>query len=149
MPKKTNTTAAQQRARQEQWRRRVDAQMGGQPTRPGSSAALDDMPTETGESGGGYQQASMRQMPTAVTTSSAGTRTPATRTTRPTSASMPTAGQRRTMANSRTARARIAVNTMSMEEEMHYVRADIRKLTVLTAACLVIIIVLALIINMM
>ena len=39
------------------------------------------------------------------------------------------------------------MNTMSIEEEMHYVRADIRKLITLTIACLVIIIVLAFVLN--
>ena len=142
MPKKTSTTA-QQRARQEQWRRRVDAQMGGTAIKPMSGAgAVEDELEASVDGSEGYQQAEMRQMPAAVSTGAA---------TRPASragaATMPTAGQRRAMAATRAVRSRTAVNTISIEEEMHFVRADIRKLVILTVACLIIIIVLAIIIN--
>jgi hypothetical protein len=144
MPKKTSTTA-QQRARQEQWRRRVDAQMGvGTATQPmgdmGMSGEVADANMDGSE---GYQQADMRQMPAGVATAAAATR-PMSKTS---GAAMPSAGQRRAIAATRTTRARAVVNTMSLEEEMHYVRADIRKLVILTVACLGIIITLALLIN--
>lgn len=140
MPKKTTTTA-QQRARQEQWRRRVDAQMGGTPTRSISGAAEDAEMTMDGTEG--YEQAPMRQMPASVSTSSSATRT----ATRVAGAAMPSAGQRRAIAATRATRARVAATTISLDEEMHFVRADIRKLITLTVACLVIIIVLAVVIN--
>ena len=148
MPKKTRTTQ-QQRARQEQWRRRVESQMGGEPTKPISrrhmsgTAVEDGVFEESTDGSEGYRQAEMRQMPANVTTSSAATRNIG----RAGAATMPTAGQRRAIAASRTARSRIAMNTMSLEEEMHYVRADIRKLITLTAACLAIIILLAFVLN--
>ncbi len=143
MPKKTSTTA-QQRARQEQWRRRVDAQMGGGAvTRPTADiATAQDLADQAMDGGEGYQQAEMRQMPASVTTSAA-TR-PMSRTG---SAGMPSAGQRRAIANTRTTRTRVVANTVSLEEEMHFVRADIRKLVILTVACLAVIIILAILIN--
>ena len=147
MPKKTRTPQ-QQRARQEQWRRRVDAQLGGEPTRPNvmTNTALEDASAdETVDGGAGYQQAEMRRMPASVSTGSA------TRAMNRLggAATMPTAGQRRSTAAGRATRGRIMMNTMSLEEEMHYVRADIRKLIILTAACLAIIIILAFVINML
>ncbi len=151
MPKKSRNT--QQRARQEQWRRRVDAQVSGEPTRPvtsqraSSSAAVEDAPLDETEESTGYQQAQLRPMPANVTSSSASA---ATRSMNRTSGStaMPTAGQRRAIAASRATRARMAMNTLSIEDEMHYVRADIRKLITLTVICLAIIIVLAFVLNM-
>ena len=151
MPKKTTSTQ-QQRARQEQWRRRVESQMGGgAPTKPVASPqtsanAFEDVPVaEIAADSEGYQQAEMRQMPTNVTTSSAATRnmSKSGAATMPT----PTASQRRAIAASRAARSRVAMNTMSLEEEMHYVRADIRKLIILTVFCLAIIIALAFVLN--
>ena len=151
MPKKSRTTQ-QQRARQEQWRRRVDAQVAGEPTRATgatrvvSNTAVEDEALEEATDGStGYRQAEMRRMPN-VSTSSATTR--ALNRAGASGANMPTAGQRRAIAASRATRTRIAMNTMSLEEEMHYVRADIRKLVILTASCLAIIIVLAFVINM-
>ena len=149
MTKKTRT-AHQQRARQEQWQRRVQAQIGGETTRPnGTPAAMsntaieDDLVEGSADGNTGYQQAEMRQMSGGVSTSGAATKS----MNRAGAATMPTAGQRRAIAASRASRAKIAMNTMSLEEEMHYVRADIRKLVILTAACLAIIITLAIVIN--
>lgn len=146
MPKKT-TTNAQQRARQEQWRRRVDAQMGAGGAQGAATQSIEQMADDAVNMDGsdGYQQAEMRQMPAAVTTSTGA----ATRAINRTSgaSTMPTAGQRRAIAATRATRARIATNTVSLEEEMHFVRADIRKLITLTIACLVIIVVLAVLIN--
>ncbi|MEO5951864.1 MAG: hypothetical protein ABIQ44_05270 [Chloroflexia bacterium] len=141
MPKKTTTTA-QQRARQEQWRRRVDAQMGGGAVTRSMTEIADDAGT-TMDGSDGYQQAEMRQMPASVSTSAAAGRT----ATRVGGAAMPTAGQRRALAATRATRARIASTTISLDEEMHFVKADIRKLITLTVACLAIIIVLAIVIN--
>ena len=52
----------------------------------------------------------------------------------------------RTVARANAARARFATNTMSIADEMHYVKADIRKLVVLTAICLAVLIVLSFIV---
>ena len=152
MAKKTTRTSQQQRARQEQWRRRIDAQTG-QPTTDSaasdSASSVDDTEeayTEAMDAAEnvGYQQAEIRPIPSVATAS--GTRRATTRTGA-TTATTPTPGQRRALAATRTTRARLTMNTMSLEEEMHYVRADIRKLITLTIACLVIIIVLAFILN--
>jgi hypothetical protein len=148
MTKKSRTTQ-QQRARQEQWRRRVDAQVGGSSTRTAdapttaSNTAIED---EATDEAAGYTQAELRRMPAGVSTGGAATRAMNRAGGSPT---VSTAGQRRAIAASRATRARMAVNAMSLEEEMHYVRADIRKLTILTVACLSIIIVLAFVINML
>ena len=148
---KKSRTAHQQRARQEQWQRRVQAQIGGAPGETSaaptvaSSTALEDEMAEAGADGSaGYQQAEMRQMPASVSTSGAAT-TAMNRATG--AATMPSAGQRRAIAATRASRAKIAMNTMSLEEEMRYVRADIRKLVILTTFCLAIIIFLAIVIN--
>jgi hypothetical protein len=144
---KKSRTAHQQRARQEQWQRRVQAQIGGTSAAPAvaSSTALEDEIDETiADGSAGYQQAEMRQMPANVSTSGASTKS-MNRSTG--AATMPSAGQRRAIAATRASRAKIAMNTMSLEEEMRYVRADIRKLVILTTFCLAIIILLAIAIN--
>ena len=152
MAKKTTRTSQQQRARQEQWRRRIDAQTG-QPSSRGSVSAsapdvMDDEAYGTAVDAAeseGYQQADILPIP-AVATASA---TKRTTTGRPaaTSSVVQTPGQKRALAATRTTRARLMTNTMSIDEEMHYVRADIRKLITLTIACLIIIVVLAFVLN--
>ncbi len=150
MAKKTTRTSQQQRARQEQWRRRIDAQTG-QPTSSGSASAQDVMDDEAygtavdAAESEGYQQADIRPIPSVATAS--GTRRAATSRPNATSSMVQTPGQKRALAATRTTRARLMTNTMSIDEEMHYVRADIRKLITLTIACLVIIIVLAFVLN--
>jgi hypothetical protein len=152
MAKKTTRTSQQQRARQEQWRRRIDAQTG-QPTSSGSAsaAAQDVMDDEAYGSAAdaaeseGYQQADIRPIPSVATAS--GTKRAASSRPGPTSSMVQTPGQKRALAATRSTRARLMSNTMSIEEEMHYVRADIRKLITLTIACLVIILVLAFVLN--
>jgi hypothetical protein len=112
-----------------------------------SSAAVEDETDEADSEG--YIQADMRQMPSVTTTATA-TRTASTgattRTTPATSAAN-AAAQRRALAASRAARSRLAVNTMSVEEEMNYVRSDVRSLVILTVICLAVIIVLAFVIR--
>jgi hypothetical protein len=152
MAKKTTRTSQQQRARQEQWRRRIDAQTG-QPTSSGgaSTSAQDVMDDEAygtavdAAESEGYQQADIRPIPSVATAS--GTKRAATGRPAPTSSMVQTPGQKRALAATRSTRARLMTNTMSIEEEMHYVRADIRKLITLTIACLVIIVVLAFVLN--
>jgi hypothetical protein len=111
----------------------------------------DDVTDEVEEAG--YTQAEMRQMPSVATSGSAraatATRATATRTTSAASGSpaATAAAQRRALAASRAARTRMPANAMSVEEEMHYVRSDVRSLIILTGICLAIIIVLAFIIR--
>jgi hypothetical protein len=151
MAKKTTRTSQQQRARQEQWRRRIDAQTG-QPTSGDAAPVVDDAVEAYGEAtdaaeNAGYMQADMRPMPSVTTASTAAKRATSRTGTASTTGAVPTPGQRRALAASRTTRARLTMNTMSLEEEMHYVRADIRKLITLTIACLAIIIILSFILS--
>jgi hypothetical protein len=148
MAKKTTRTT-QQRSKEDQWRRRVAAQSRAA-TPVLSNVATDDVADEVEE---GYTQAEMLPMPSVSTSGSAAAATaPRTTTTRTTSATTGTAAanaaaQRRALAASRAARARMPANTMTIDEEMNYVRADIRSLIVLTGICLAIIIVLAFLIK--
>jgi cobalamin biosynthesis Mg chelatase CobN len=148
MAKKTTRTT-QQRAKEEQWRRRMTAQArASTPTlsKSGSTAALEDESEAEPE---GYIQADMRQMPN-VTTAATTTRiAPAGTTARTTSATSAAtaAAQRRAQAASRAARSRLAINTLSVEDEMGYVRSDVRSLVILTVICLAVIIVLAFVIR--
>jgi len=152
MVKKTTRTSQQQRARQEQWRRRIDAQTGQPPSRGSVSASAPDVmddeaygtAVDAAESEG-YQQADILPIPAVATAS--GTKRATTSRPAATSSMVQTPGQKRALAATRTTRARLMTNTMSIEEEMHYVRADIRKLITLTIACLIIIVVLAFVLN--
>lgn len=151
MAKKTPTGTnkpTQQRSKEEQWRRRVAAQTRA--TTPTLSDNVDGG-TTTAEDIDGYTQAEMRQMPKVST----GTSAPARAGTAPASANVSRTGtpsaaaaaaQRRAMAN-RTTRTRIGANVMSLEEEMQYVRSDVRALIILTAICLAVIIALAFVIR--
>jgi hypothetical protein len=47
----------------------------------------------------------------------------------------------------RTGRMKLAANAMSIDEEMHYVRSDIKRLIMLTAICLVVLIALSFVIR--
>jgi hypothetical protein len=142
MAKKTKVT---QRAREEQWRRRVEQQSRQPGMASGSTAAVDDYvdePVDATE----YTQADIRPMPSGVATSARATATPGARTPRAT-ATAPTAGAgRRTAAAARASRLAFQ-QTMSLDEEMHYVRSDIRQLIILTAICLVVLIALSFVIN--
>ncbi|HEY0071241.1 MAG TPA: hypothetical protein VGE04_14850, partial [Chloroflexia bacterium] len=59
-----------------------------------------------------------------------------------TAASSSPATQRRGTNLPRQSRSRYAANVMSIEDEMYYVRSDIRRLILLTAACVAVLIVL-------
>jgi len=154
MTKKTQQT----RTKEDQWRRRVAAQgLATTPTLSGTGSTTTAAATTALDDGtdgdAGYTQAEMRQMPSVATTS-AGAATKSTGTSaNPRTTTVSTAGaanaatQRRALAASRAARSRMAVNTMSLEEEMGYVRSDVRSLIVLTAICLAVIIVLSFLIR--
>ncbi len=142
---KKSTRPGQQRSKEDQWRRRVAAQT--RMTTPTLSNVVMDEAMDEDEATG-YTQAEMRQMPR-VTTSAATTRAATNAAARATGAnsSANAAAQRRALAASRAARSRLPINTMSVEEEMHYVRSDVRSLVILTAICLAVIIVLSFVIR--
>jgi hypothetical protein len=56
------------------------------------------------------------------------------------------ASQRRAATPARNTRVRMAADTFTIEEEMYYVRSDIRRLIILTAICLAVLIALAFVI---
>ena len=130
MPKKTARTSkpGQQRSKEEQWRRRMaqQSQVGARSVvaEPGATG-----PT-TGYEDGAAQAA---PAPTRAAPSAAGRRT----------ASTSAVAQRANMATARGARVRLSANTLPLGEEMNYIRNDIRKLVILTAICLVVIIALS------
>ncbi|HEX8221661.1 MAG TPA: hypothetical protein VF914_20910 [Chloroflexia bacterium] len=130
--------ANQQRSREEQWRRRAAAQGGATSVVEGDGAigrygpALDDETEFTA-----VEMPSAALMPSGSTTA---TRAPQPRT-QGTTASAATS-QRRAANLSRQSRARFAPTAMSIEDEMYYVRSDIRRLILLTAACVLVLVVL-------
>jgi hypothetical protein len=141
MAKKTKVT---QRAREEQWRRRVEQQTRQPGMVAGRASAVDDMVDEAEASTAEYVQADIRPMPSGVATSARTATAPAARAPRA-SAGAASAG-RRTAAAARASRLAFQ-QTMSIDEEMHYVRSDIRQLIILTAICLAVLIALSFIVR--
>ena len=137
MAKKTKVT---QRAREEQWRRRVEQQSRPVNAAPGRAVSVDDLPDDT-DSAAEYMQADIRPMPSGVSTSARTASTAQTART-PRSATAAPAATRRSAAATRASRLAFQ-QTMSLDEEMHYVRSDIRQLIILTAVCLAVLIVLS------
>lgn len=137
MPKKTTrpVKSSQQKAREEQWRRRVNAQ---------GLTTVDDF-TETATVDALEENVGEETLPV----SSARTMTAARpRQASPVAAGRTSAGatqQRRTpvATAARASRLRPAAPSLSMEEEMYYVRSDIRRLIILTAICLAVLIALS------
>ncbi len=137
MPKKTTrpVKSSQQKAREEQWRRRVNAQ---------GLTTVDDF-TETATVDALEENVGEETLPV----SSARTMTAARpRQASPVAAGRASAGatqQRRTpvATAARASRLRPAAPSLSMEEEMYYVRSDIRRLIILTAICLAVLIALS------
>jgi hypothetical protein len=137
MTKKTarTTKPSQQRSKEEQWRRRMAAQARTGMAVPGTSASSavadvdDEILGDTGTMADGSTSAATAR------TSTANSRTQSTQA----------ATQRRIAAQARTSRTRLATNTLSLEDEMYYVRSDIRRLVILSGVCLAILIGLALI----
>ena len=136
MPKKTTRTtkSAQQKAREEQWRRRVSAQGLAAVDEFADSSPVEDLEESLDEE--------IVPAATTRTMSAARSRQPASAMAG--RASAVAAQQRRASASAtRASRLRPAVASLSMEEEMYYVRSDIRRLIVLTAICLAILIALS------
>ena len=136
MPKKTTRTtkSAQQKAREEQWRRRVNAQGLATVDEYADASPVEDLDESLDE----------EIVPAATTRTMSATRSRQSASAMPGRASSVVAQQRRTPASAtRASRLRPAVASLSMEEEMHYVRSDIRRLIILTAICLAILIALS------
>ncbi|MEO8287983.1 MAG: hypothetical protein ABI670_16260 [Chloroflexota bacterium] len=150
MAKKTTRAVSQQRTKEDQWRRRVASQTRATtPTLGGARPdVIDEVELDSEDTG--YTQADMRQMPANVAMSAAATRTAATsaaaRTTT-TNAATTVANQRRALAATRAARGRAAANVMTIDDEMRYVREDVRNLIFLTVLCFAVLIVLAFVIK--
>lgn len=141
MAKKTKVT---QRAREEQWRRRVEQQSRQGVAGPSSAVTVDEDLDDVQADANEYVQADIRPMPSGVATS-AGTTTPTAARTPRTTVTSPSAA-RRTAAATRASRLAFQ-QTMSLEEEMNYVRSDIRQLIILTVLCLAVLIALAFVIQ--
>src|SRR5438552_833778 len=137
MPKKTAraTRPSQQRSKEEQWRKRMAAQ-----ARPGGAGAL----VERDGFGPGADTAEMAAESTQAQTTTRSRASSATATARTQTASA--AMQRRASTTPRGGRARFGANTLTIDEEMRYIKGDIRRLIILTAICLAIIIILSIIV---
>ena len=132
----------QQKSREEQWRRRAAAQMGGATSVVETNGAVERY--DAGLDDSADFAAEMPSGAVAGTPRSATSRVTQTRAQASTAAALPT--PRRGTNLPRQSRARYAANVMSIEDEMYYVRSDIRRLVLLTAACVVVLIVLFLVI---
>lgn len=145
----TNTKPAQQRSKEEQWRKRMAAQARTTgttlvPTNGAGSAiaesddeVLDD--TVAGQSAIPVPAASSARTATATRAQA----TSAARSSAARSTSASSAAVRRPLPP----RGRLAqANALSVEDEMHFIKRDIQKLVVLTIICLAIIIILAFIV---
>ena len=137
MAKKTTRTTktGQQRTKEEQWRRRMAAQARTNtvplPTERDASSYPVDTTAGDGYDGGTYA-AALRSRSTEA----------AQRQNRAPSAAT-AASQRRAASTNRAARTRLAANTLSLDEEMHYVRSDIRRLVLLTLLCIAVLVALS------
>src|SRR4051794_2035292 len=135
MAKKTArvTKPSQQRSKEEQWRRRMAAQgtlaTGSAVAEPVTDGAGADATYATSSD----TVTRVRPASTTSVSKSSATRSSGTATTMQRNAA-------------RTARAKLATSGLSLEDEMHYIKADIRKLIILTVACLAVIIALAFVI---
>ncbi len=134
-----------QRTREEQWKRRLAAQGGT--VASGATLEREDM----GVSSDGMQNGEAAFVSGAT---SGATRTAVSSSTRTAAAargrSVPLgtgSAQRRMAQPARAGRLKLAANTMSIDEEMHYVRSDIRRLIILTAICLAVLIALSFVIR--
>ena len=135
-------TKAGQRSKEEQWRKRMAAQSRrGAPAMAGSTAVVDgDVDSELLDETTDYEAAEPARAAAPVA------RPTPQRAARADSAAH-AATQRRSYSTARANRVRLAANPLTIEEEMHYVRSDIRNLIILTALCVAVLIVLAFLIR--
>ncbi len=134
-----------QRNKQAQWQRRVAAVGGTSPVVSATPDGVEADGLEASPVGMGTAGAS-----TAARTGSAGRTTiPRSRVPSPMSSGATGAAARRpaTTATRGSARLRMAANQMSIEDEMTYVRGDIRRLIILASICLVVLLALAFVIR--
>lgn len=147
MVKKTAKTPKTniQRAREEQWKRRVAAQ-GGLVADVTAGATLDraDSAASAVDAEGTYTPRTATTDVRSTATSSA--RSGAMARSR-TGSAVPSASQRRMAQPARAGRLKVNLNMMSIDEEMHYVRSDIKLLILLTVICLVVLIALSFVIR--
>src|SRR5689334_19909702 len=132
----TNTKPAQQRSKEEQWRKRMAAQarttgVDFAPTNGSASAVAEPEDEVLGAT-------TERIVPVGA---SASARTTPTRAQSPAASRAGGASAVRRPLPPRGPRAQ--ANALTVEEEMHFISRDIRKLIVLTAICIAIIIILA------
>ena len=140
MPKKSTRPAksSQQRAREEQWRRRVSAQ----------GLATIDGPATTTNAPDFDENADEQSVPEVATSTITSARARESMPSRSGRAASSAVQQRRTpTAANRASRLRPAATSLSIDEEMYYVRTDIRRLVILTAICLAVLIALSFVIN--
>jgi len=135
MAKKT-AKPSQQKTKEEQWRRRMAAQ--GQMGAVSAVAEPGTPDTDGVDTDATYTTSSatvtrVRPASTATVAKTSAARGTGTATTMQRNAA-------------RAARAKLATSAMSLEDEMHYIKADIRKLVILTVSCLLVIIALAFVI---
>ncbi len=149
MAKKTKT--GQQRSKEEQWRKRMAAQAQTRATVTRTIVTRTVVEQDEAEYSPVADDATEH---TPTPTSARATSGPAAATlprqTRSQAVTSTAAAvQRRASSASaaRSARMRLAMPALSIEEEMHYVRSDIRRLIILTAICIVVLIALAFLIN--
>jgi cobalamin biosynthesis Mg chelatase CobN len=133
--------ANQQKSREDQWRRRAAAQMGGATSVAETDGAVERYDA-TLDDAVDFTAAEAPPERYAATPRSTSSRVTPTRAQSSTAASSSPATQRRGTNLPRQSRARYAANVMSIEDEMYYVRSDIRRLILLTAACVLVLIVL-------
>src|SRR5688572_32951351 len=147
MPQKKGSNSkakeSQLRNKQAQWQRRVAAEMGTTGTGAvvsATPAGVDDIGVATSPVGMGTDalDATSSTQPKKAPPSRVKSPGQAGVTKRPAAAATGTRGS---------ARLRLASNQMSIEDEMSYVRSDIRRLVILTALCLAVLILLAFVIR--
>lgn len=155
-PVQAASKPSQQKSKEEQWRKRMAAQARtgaatGYTTAPSAGSAVTEPGDVTFVENGTGAEEIVASGPVVATSAAVSTipnagkaaAAPVPRSSVPSAARRPMSAPRANLAS----RARIgAANQMSLDEEMHYIRSDIRRLIILTAICLVILIALAIII---
>jgi hypothetical protein len=146
MPKKTTRAArtgqSQQRTKEEQWRRRMASQ--AQSGAAGVALEQDEENATFVEDGASDTKAFVSPTPSSAPRPAS--RPASTAAQARTQTSTMASSQRKAATASRNTRVRLTAETLSMEDEMYYVRSDIRRLIILTAICLAVLIALVFII---
>jgi hypothetical protein len=143
MPQKKSSTSKTYKSKQAQWQRRAAAELGTTTT----GAIVSATPVGVAENGADASPVGMGTDARETTSSAQPTKTPPSRVKSPVQAGVskrPAVGAAATRGS---ARLRLASNQMSIEDEMSYVRSDIRRLIILTGLCLAVLILLAFVIR--